>query len=36
VDVTLTTMVATRAANDSLGPENRDEWGPGVAERGDG
>lgn len=30
IDVTLSSMAATRAANDSLGPEDRDEWGPGV------
>jgi len=36
IDVTLTTMAATRAANDSLGPEDRDEWGPGIDAREDG
>ena len=35
IDVSLTSMAATRAANDSLGPEDREEWGPGVDERED-
>jgi hypothetical protein len=30
VDVTLNSMAATRGANDSLGPEDRDGWGAGV------
>jgi len=36
IDVTLNSMAATRAANDSLGPEDSEEWGPGVDEREDG